>query len=111
MKQFVKSMSKEDKQKMMQEFMDSMTEDERAEMVQLMMPIMMKDMKPGMMMAAMVKGFDENDCKKMIMDMPLEMREKCRELMTSCLKTLKELEGARLLLNYLFSVNSNFERF
>ena len=91
MKQSIKNMSKEEKQKMMKEFMNSMTEEERAEMIQLMMPIMMKDMKPSAMTAAMMKDFDENVCKKMMMEMPLEMREKCRKMMTSCLKTLKEM--------------------
>lgn len=90
MKHFIKSMSKEDKQKMMQEFMNSMTEEERAEMIQLMMPIMMKDMKPGTMMAAMIKDFGENDCKKMMMQMPSEMREKCKKMMTACLKACEE---------------------
>jgi ATP-dependent DNA ligase len=61
MKQFMKNMSKEDKQKMMQEFMNSMTEEERTEMIQLMMSIMMKNMKPNMMMANAMKNFDENE--------------------------------------------------
>ncbi len=39
MKNFMKNMSKEDKQKMMQEFMNSMTEEERTEMIQLMIHI------------------------------------------------------------------------
>jgi hypothetical protein len=80
-RQFMKNMSKEDKQKMMQEFMNSMTEEEKTEMIQLMMPIMMKSMKPGAMM-----NFDENDCKKMMAEMPPETREKCQKMMTNCLK-------------------------
>ena len=90
MKQFMKSMSKEDKQKMMKEFMASMSEEERMEMMRLMMPLMMKDMKPSMM-AEIMGDFKEGDCKKMIMEMPLEMREKCRKIMTSCLETLKQM--------------------
>jgi hypothetical protein len=66
MKNFMKNMSKEDKQKMMQEFMNSMTDEERTEMMQLMMPIMMKNMKPSMIMPSMMKDFDENECKKMM---------------------------------------------
>jgi hypothetical protein len=77
MKHFIKSMSKEEKQKMMQEFMNSMTEEERAEMIQLMMPIMMKD-------------FDENDCKKMMMQMPSEMKGKCKKMLVACLKACEE---------------------
>jgi len=90
MKHFIRSMSKEEKQRMMQEFMNSMTEEEKAEMMQIMMPIMMKDMKPGLMMAAMMKDFDENDCKKMMKQMPPEMREKCQKMMTACLKACEE---------------------
>jgi alpha-galactosidase/6-phospho-beta-glucosidase family protein len=86
MKSFIKSMSKEDKQKMMQQFMNSMTEEERTEMMQLMMPILMKNMKPSMMMPDMMKNFDEDECKKMMMEMEPEMREKCRKMMTACLK-------------------------
>jgi len=86
MKQFMKNMSKEDKQKMMQEFMNSMTDEERAEMMQLMMPIMMKNMNPSMMMPSMMKNFDENECKKMMMEMEPEMREKCKKIMAACLK-------------------------
>jgi Mg/Co/Ni transporter MgtE len=82
----MKNMSKEDKQKMMQEFMNSMTEEERMEMIQLMMPMMMKNMKPSTMMANMMKDFDENDCKKMMTEMPPETREKCKKVMTACLK-------------------------
>jgi hypothetical protein len=85
MKQFMKNMSKEDKQKMMQEFMNSMTEEERAEMFQLMMPIMMKNMKPSMMMANMMENFDGDECKKMMMQMTPEMREKCKKMMAACL--------------------------
>jgi hypothetical protein len=86
MKQFMKNMSKEDKQKMMQEFMNSMTEEERTEMIQLMMPIMMKNMKPSTMMANMMKNFDENECRKMMTEMEPEMREKCKKMMTACFK-------------------------
>jgi hypothetical protein len=86
MKQFIKNMSKEDKQKMMQEFMNSMTEEERTEMIQLMMPIMMKNMKPSMTMSNMMKNFDENECKKMMMEMSPEMRENCKKMMAACLK-------------------------
>jgi len=85
-RQFMKNMSKEDKQKMMQEFMNSMTEEEKAEMIQLMMPIMMKTMKPSAMMAILMKNFDENDCKKIMTEMPLDTREKCKKVMTTCLK-------------------------
>jgi ATP-dependent DNA ligase len=66
MRQFMKNMSKDDKQKMMQEFMNSMTNEERTEMIQLIMPIMMQNMKPGMMMANMMENFDENECNKMM---------------------------------------------
>jgi hypothetical protein len=59
-------------------------------MIQLMMPIMIKNMKPGTMMASMMKDFDENDCKKMMMQMPTDTREKCRKMMTACLKTCEE---------------------
>jgi uncharacterized protein (DUF111 family) len=90
MKHFIKSMSKEEKQKMMQEFMNSMTQEEKAEMIEMMMPIMMKDTKPGTMMAAVMKNFDENDCKKMMMQMPSETREKCKKMMTTCLKACGE---------------------
>ncbi len=85
MKNFIKNMSKEDKQKMMQEFMNSMSEEEKSEMMQMMMPLMMKDMKPTMM-ANMMKDCDASDCKEMMAKMPLEMREKCRKMMTECLK-------------------------
>ena len=86
MKNFMKNMSKEDKQKMMQEFMNSMTEEERTEMMQLMMPIMMKSMKPNMMMANMMKDFDGNECKKMMMEMEPKTRERCKKMMAACLK-------------------------
>ena len=92
MKNFMKSMSKEDKQKMMQEFMNSMSEEERREMIQLMMPMMMKDMKPSMMMTGVMENFDEGDCKEMMKEMPPETREKCKKMMTSCLKSLQEME-------------------
>jgi hypothetical protein len=75
---------------MMEEFMASMSEEERTEMMRLMMPIMMKDMKPNMM-AKLMGDFSESDCKKMMMEMPPEIREKCRKMMISCLKTLKEI--------------------
>jgi hypothetical protein len=52
-------------------------------MMQLMMPIMMKNMKPSMMMPKMMKNFDENECKKMMMEMEPEMREKCRKMMAA----------------------------
>jgi hypothetical protein len=51
-------------------------------MMQLMMPIMMKNMKPSMMMPKMMKNF-ENECKKMMMEMEPEMREKCRKMMAA----------------------------
>lgn len=86
MKQFIKSMSKEDKQKMMQEFMNNMTDEERTEMIQLMMPIMMKNMKPSLRMPNIMKSFDENECKKMMTEMEPEMREKCKKMMAACLK-------------------------
>jgi len=91
MKHFIKNMSREDKQKMMKEFMDSMSEQEKTEMMQLMMPLMMKDMKPTMM-ADIMKDFNENDCKKMMTEMPPETREKCKQMMTNCLKTAQEME-------------------
>jgi ribonucleotide reductase beta subunit family protein with ferritin-like domain len=43
-------------------------------------------------MEAMMKNFDDNDCKKMMKEMPSETREKCRKMMTTCLKTLQEME-------------------
>jgi hypothetical protein len=89
MKHFIRNMSKEDKQSMMKEFMAGMSEEEKMEMMRLMMPIMMKDMKPQMM-AEIMGDFNETDCKKMIMTMPPETREKCKNMMTNCLKTLKE---------------------
>ncbi len=92
MKKFIESMSKEDKQKMMQEFMNSMNGEEKTEMIQLMMPMMMKDMKPSMIMTDMMRNFDENDCKEMIKEMPSETREKCKKMMTTCLKNLQEME-------------------
>jgi hypothetical protein len=92
MKNFIKTMSKEDKQKMMQEFMNSMSDEERTEMIQLMMPIMMKDMKPSTMMTGMMKNFNENDCKKMMTEITPETREKCKKMMTTCLKTIQKME-------------------
>jgi hypothetical protein len=52
----------------------------------LMMPLLMKNIKPGTMMANMMKDFDENDCKKMMTEMPPETREKYKKMMTACLK-------------------------
>ncbi len=91
MRNFIKNMSKEDKQKMMQEFMNSMSEEEKSEMMKMMMPLMMKNMKPTMM-ANMMKDCDANDCKEMMAKMPLEMRRKCRKMMTDCLKASEETE-------------------
>jgi hypothetical protein len=50
---------------------------------------MMKDMKPNMI-AEIMGNFSESDCKRMMMEIPPEMREKCMKMMTSCLETLKE---------------------
>jgi Mg/Co/Ni transporter MgtE len=75
---------------MMKEFMAGMSEEEKTEMMRLMMPIMMKDMKPQMM-AEIMGDFSESDCKKMMMEMPPETREKCKNMMTNCLNTLKEM--------------------
>jgi len=47
---------------------------------------MMKNMKPSMVMPSMMKNFDENECKKMMMEMEPEMREKCKKMMAACLK-------------------------
>ena len=91
-KHFIKNMSKEDKQKMMQEFMNSMNEEEKTEMIQLMMPIMMKNMKPNTIITTMMNNFNENDYKKTIIEMPPEMRQKCKKIMTTCLQTCKETE-------------------
>lgn len=79
MKSFIMSMSKEDKQKMMQEFMSSLSEEERMEMVKTMMPIMMK-------------AFNENDCKKIIKEIPPEIRGNFKKMMQGCLNALKEIE-------------------
>jgi hypothetical protein len=92
MKHFIKNMSKEEKLKMMQAYMESLSEEEKAETIQLMMPIMMKGMKPGTMMAGMMKNFNENDCKKMMTEMPPEMRQKCKKMMTLCLQAIEETE-------------------
>ena len=89
---FIKSLSKEERQKLMQEFMNSMSDEEKTEMIQEMMPIMMKNMKPSMMMESMMKNFNENDCKKMMSEMSSETREKCRMMMTTCLRILQEIE-------------------
>jgi hypothetical protein len=43
------------------------------------------------MIAEIMGDFKESDCKEMMLKMPLEMRQKCRETMTCCLKTLKEM--------------------
>ena len=94
MKHFIKNMSKEEKQKMMQAYMESLSEEEKAEMIQLMMPIMMKDMKPSTMMTGMMNNFSEDDCKKVMTELPPETREKCKQMMTNCLKTLQEMEKA-----------------
>jgi len=91
MKHFIKNMSKEEKQKMMQEFMDSMSEEEKMDMMKIMMPIMMKSMKTNVM-AEIIGDFNEDYCKKMMVEMPSEMREKCEDMMTRCLKTMKEIE-------------------
>ena len=91
-KNFLKSMSKEDKQKMMQAFMNSMSEEEKAEMMQMMIPIIMKHMKPSMMMSGVMENFGENDCKEMTKEMPPETRDKCERMMISCLKTLQEMK-------------------
>jgi hypothetical protein len=61
-------------------------------MIQLMMPIMMKNMKPSTMMSGMINNFNEDDCKKMMMEMPSEMRQKCKQMMTTCLKACQEIE-------------------
>jgi hypothetical protein len=92
MKHFIKNMSKEEKLKMMQAYMESLSEEEKAETIQLMMPIIMKDMKPSTMMAGMMKNFNENDCKKMMTEMPSEMRQKCKKMMTTCLQACEEIE-------------------
>jgi hypothetical protein len=91
-KHFIKNMSKEEKQKMMQEFMNGMSEEEKTEMIQLMMPIMMKDMEPSTMMTGMMKNLSENDCRKMMMEMPSEMRQKCKRMMKTCLQACEEIE-------------------
>jgi hypothetical protein len=85
-KQFMKNMSREDKQSMMQDFMDSMTDEERTEMIQLMIPVMMRDVKSGVMIAKIVENIDENDCANMMTGMPPATREKCRRIMVACLK-------------------------
>jgi thioredoxin-like negative regulator of GroEL len=92
MKHFIKNMSKEEKQKLMQAYMESLSEEEKAEMIQLMMPIMMKDMKPATIMPVMIKNFNEGDCKKMITEMPPETRQKCKKMMIQCLQALEQIE-------------------
>ena len=94
MKHFIKNMSKEDKQKMMQAYMESLSEEEKAEMIQLMMPIMMKDMKPATIIVGMMKNFNEDDCRKMMTEMPSEMRQKCKKMMTTCLQALEQIEAS-----------------
>lgn len=74
---------------MLREFMANMSEEDKIEMMRLIMPIM-KDIKPQMM-AEIVIDFSESDCKKMMKEMPLELREKCSKMMTDCLNTLKEM--------------------
>lgn len=81
MKQFIKNMSREEKQKMMQQFMGSLTEEERTDMMKDMMPIMMKSMKPEMMADMM---------SQMMQNMPSEMRTKCETMMTECVKTMRQ---------------------
>jgi hypothetical protein len=58
-------------------------------MIILMLPIIMKDMKP-IMMVEIMGNFSESDCKRILMEIPPEMREKCMKMMTNCLETLKE---------------------
>jgi len=72
-------MSKEEKLKMAREFMNSMSDEEKAEMVQLILPMM-------------VEGFRENDCRKMMTEMPSEMRQKCKQMMIMCLQACEEIE-------------------
>jgi hypothetical protein len=91
-KHFIKSMSKEEKQKMMQAYMESLSEEEKAEMIQLMMPVMMKDMKPSAMMAGIMKNFNEDDCRKMMTEMSSEMRQRCKKMITLCLQACEEIE-------------------
>ena len=64
---------------MMKKFIMSMSEEERMEMIKTMMPIMMMT-------------FNENDCKKIIKEIPPEMRGKFKKMMRGCLKALKEIE-------------------
>jgi len=95
MKQFIMSMSKEEKQKMMQQFMDSLSAEEKTDMMKTMMPIMMNSMKPEMMadmMSEMMQSFKPQDFERMMNDMPSEMRTKCKTMMTECLKAIKQLE-------------------
>jgi fructose-1,6-bisphosphatase len=74
-KHFIKNMSKEDKQKMMQAYMESLSEEEKAETIQLIM-----------------NSFNEDDCKKMMTEAPSEMREKCKKMLTTCLQALEEID-------------------
>jgi len=83
MRHFIKNMSKEQKQKMIQEFMTSLSEEEKTEMMKIMMPIMMKNM---------AQNFSTVDCQKMMKEMSVETREKCKQMMTNCLNTLKEMK-------------------
>jgi hypothetical protein len=93
MKHFIKNMSKEEKQKMMQAYMESLSEEEKAETIQLMMPMVMKDMKLNTIMPVMMKNFNEDDCRKMMTEMPPETRQKCKKMMTTCLQALEETES------------------
>ncbi len=80
MKQFMKNMTTEDKQKMMNEFMAGMSQEEKMGMMEQMMPQMM----------GMMGDFSESHCKKMMKEMSPEIREKCRTMMATCLKMLEE---------------------
>jgi len=84
MRHFIKNMSKEEKLKMAREFMNSLSDEEKAEMIQLMLPMMMS------------KDFSENDCRKMMMEMPSEMLQQCKKMMTQCLKICEEIERKSL---------------
>lgn len=93
MKHFIKSMSKEEKQKMMREFMDNMADEEKTEMMKLMMPIMVENMKPAIManmMSTMMEHFNLEDCEKMMTEMPKETKEKFKTMMTNCLTAIEK---------------------
>jgi len=49
----------------------------------------MKPANMGEMMAEMAQNFNANDCEGMMKEMPVEMREKCMQMMTSCLNAMK----------------------